>query len=193
MYILLRNLNGGKAQIMSTSEKKRILKSKIIITGEPGVGKSFIAGAADTCIPSQEIGVSIGKISETIQDLSSEITLMTWAITERRPKVSTHLEFAQAAVIACDLSKPKTIEQTPKWARRIQRYAGNIPLFFVGNKVDLANSDSYSHLRKIANKYDSFCFPIRSNDLNSARDLLKTIAWELSENPDGKEPPLVSW
>ena len=179
---------------MSSDTQMKSIKTKIIITGEPGAGKSFIAQAADACIASQEIGVSIGKISETIQDTSCEITLMTWAITGGRPKESTHLDYASAAIIVCDLTKPQTVNSTSEWANRILNYIGDIPLFFAANNVDLGASDTYRRLRKVAHKYNSACFPIRSEDRESARDLLKIIAWELSVDPKGEERNvLVSW
>lgn len=179
---------------MSPARKIKTLKTKIIIAGAPGAGKSFIARAADTCIPSQEIGVSIGKISETIEDTSREITLMTWAITEGRPRESTHLKHAQAAIVVCDLNKPETVVQTPEWANRILNYAGDIPIFFAANNVNQGSRDTYRLLRRVANKYNSACFPILAKDRESARDLLGIIAWELSDylESEGQEE-LVSW
>ncbi len=179
---------------MSSDTQMKSIKTKIIITGEPGAGKSFIAQATDACVASQEIGVSIGKISETIHDTSCEITLMTWAITGGRPKESTHLDYASAAIIVCDITKPETVFLTSEWANRILNYIGDIPLFFAANNVDLGASDTYRRLRKVAHKYNSACFPIRSEDRESARDLLKIIAWELSVDPKGEERNvLVSW
>ncbi|MEE9151473.1 MAG: hypothetical protein V3U20_06550 [Thermoplasmata archaeon] len=177
---------------MSSDTKMKNIKTKIIIAGEAGSGKSFIARAADACVASQEIGVSIGKISETIPETSSEMTLMTWAITKGRPRESTHMEFASAAIIVCDLTKPETVDFTSQWADRILHYIGDIPLFFAVNNVHLGPSDTYSRLRKVAHEYNSFCFPI-SEDRESARDLLRIIAWDLSETLRGEEHALVSW
>jgi signal recognition particle receptor subunit beta len=179
---------------MTSESKLKKLKSKIIITGEPGAGKSFIAQAADACVASQEIGVSIGKISETIEDTSHEMTLMTWAITHGRPKKSTHFEHAQAAIVVCDLSKPKTVLQSSEWADRILDYSGDIPIFFAANNANLALPDTSRLLRKVANRYNSAYYPILEEDRRSARDLLGLIAWEISENMTSKkQSDLVSW
>lgn len=179
---------------MEHTKKPKSIKTKIIIAGEPGAGKSFIAQTADACVASQEIGVSIGKISESIEDTSQEITLMTWAITEGRPKESTHMDFATAAIIVCDLTKPKTVTETTEWAHRVLNYAGNIPLFFAANNANLGSPDTYRFLRKVAHKFNSPCFPIQGNDRKSARDLLRFIAWELSENISSEDvDELVSW
>ena len=179
---------------MEPQKKHKIIKTKIIIAGEPGAGKSFIAQTADACVASREIGVSIGKISETIEDAANEITLMTWAITEGRPKESTHMDFASAAIIVCDLTKPKTVTETTQWAHRVLNYAGNIPLFFAANNANLGSQDTYRQLRKVAHNFNSPCFPLQDNDRKSARDLLRFIAWELSENISGEDKEdLISW
>jgi hypothetical protein len=178
---------------MSESNLRK-LKSKIIITGEPGAGKSFIAKATDVCVASQEIGVSIGKMSKTIEDTSHEMTLITWAISEGRPKKSTHLEYAQAAIIVCDLENPKTVMKSSEWANRILEFSGDIPLFFAANNADSGLPDTTRLLRKVANKYNSSFYPILEKDRKSARGLLELIAWELSEDMiSEKHHDLISW
>ena len=179
---------------MEQAKKLKTIKTKIIIAGEPGAGKSFIAQTADACVASQDIGVSIGKISETLEDSSQEMTLMTWAITEGRPKESTHMDFASAAIIVCDLTKPRTVTETTEWAHRVLSYAGNIPLFFAANNANLGSQDTYRQLRRVAHNFNSPCFPIPGNDRKSARDLLRFIAWELSEDLSSDDAEdLVSW
>ena len=137
-------------------------KVKIIIVGEPGAGKSFIAKTTDACYPTRELGASIGKISMTFQDTSCEMTLITWAITQGRPRESTHLEHAQAAIIVCDLTKPDTVLLTPVWADRVLNIVGDIPLFFVANNADMGTSEDLNLLKRVANKFNSPCFPIHS-------------------------------
>jgi GTPase SAR1 family protein len=162
-------------------------KVKIIIVGEPGAGKSFIAKTTDACYPTREIGASIGKITMNFQDTSCEMTLITWAITQGRPKESTHLEHSQAAIIVCDLTKPDTVLLTPVWADRVHNIVGDIPLFFAANNADMGTSDDINLLKRVANKFNSSCFPIHSEDRKSARKLFRTIAQVLSENLSSKK------
>ena len=152
------------------------VKVKIIMAGEPGAGKSFIAQTADVCVPARKIGVSIGKISEAFSDTSVEMTLLTWTITSKRPTESTHLKQAEAAIIVCDLKKPKTVEQIPFWADRIQEIAGDIPIFFAAINAHIEYWDQVIWLRDMALKYHSTYFPINRDDLDSARKLFRTIA-----------------
>ncbi len=152
------------------------VKVKIIMAGEPGSGKSFIAQTVDVCVPARKIGVSIGKISEAFSDTSVEMTLLTWTITSKRPTESTHLKQAEAAIIVCDLKKPKTVEQIPFWADRIQEIAGDIPIFFAAINAHIEYWDKVIWLRDVAQKYHSTYFPINRENLDSARKLFRTIA-----------------
>jgi signal recognition particle receptor subunit beta len=161
---------------------KKNLKSKIIITGEPGSGKSLLAQAADTCVSTQEMGVSIGKMTKMMQGSEYEMTLITWAITNGRPKESTYLNQAHAAIVVCDTSKPETVIETNKWAARILKFSGDIPIFFAANNIEKGTPDTIRQLRDVAQKYNSSLYPILGKDRETARDLLGLIAWELSEN-----------
>lgn len=150
------------------------------MAGEPGSGKSFIAQTADACIPARKIGVSIGKVSEAFSDTSVEMTLLTWTITSHRPREQTHLKQAEAAIIVCDLTKPKTIEMTSTWADKIQEIAGDIPLFFAAINANLETWENVMWVRNVAQKYHSSIFPINTNDQDSARKLFRTIAQVLA-------------
>jgi hypothetical protein len=152
------------------------VKVKIIMAGEPGAGKSFIAQTADACIPARKIGVSIGKVSEAFSDTSVEMTLLTWTISDKRPTKTTHLKQAEAAIIVCDITKPETVDKTPYWADRIHDIAGDIPIFFAAINAHIEHWDKVVWLRDLAKKYDSIYFPINKDDLVSARKLFRTIA-----------------
>jgi hypothetical protein len=119
---------------------------------------------------------------------------MTWAVTRGRPKKSTHLEHAHAAIIVCDISKPETVIQSTEWANMIHDYSGDIPLFFVANNADSDSPDSSRLLRKISNRYNSLYYPIFRNERKSARDLLGLVAWEISDNMTNRiTDRLISW
>jgi hypothetical protein len=158
------------------------VKVKIIMAGEPGAGKSFIAKAADVCVPARKIGVSIGKVSEAFEEASVEMTLLTWTISWGQPKQKTHFKQAEAAIIVSDITKPETVKMAPLWADRINDLAGNIPLFFAAINPYLEYWEDFAWLLDIAKKYDSSCFQINRQDLSSARALFRAIAQSLAED-----------
>lgn len=158
------------------------VKVKIIMAGEPGAGKSFIAKTADACIPARNIGVSIGKVSESFSDTSVEMTLLTWTISDNRPTKKSHLKQAEAAIIVCDITKPETVDRIPFWADRIQNIAGNIPIFFAAINTHIEHWETVVWLRDMTRRYNSTYFPIIKDDLASARNLFRTIAEILALN-----------
>jgi hypothetical protein len=160
----------------------KTLRAKIIIAGAPGSGKSFFAQATDACITAKQFGVSIGKISETFSDTSLEMELIIWTLTQGRPKESTHMEFAEAAIVLCDLTKPTTLRLIPRWAGRISSVSGNIPIIFVASNVNPENWDYFLRLKHLAQKYNSACFPISGHDLGSVRNIFRIIAQLLVKN-----------
>jgi hypothetical protein len=162
--------------VYSMGRSVKNVKVKIIMAGEPGAGKSFIAQTADACIPARKIGVSIGKVSEAFSDTSVEMTLLTWTISDKRPTKTTHLKQAEAAIIVCDITKPETVDKTPYWADRIHDIAGDIPIFFAAINAHIEYWDKVIWLRDIAKKYNSTYYPINKDDLVSARKLFRTIA-----------------
>lgn len=152
------------------------VKVKIIMAGEPGAGKSYIAKTADACIPARKMGVSIGKVSEAFSDTSVEMTLLTWTITNKRPTEKTHLKQAEAAIIVCDLAKPETVEKIPFWANSIHEIAGKIPLFIAAINAHIEYYDKVIWLRDVARKYHSTFYPINRENLDTARKLFRIIA-----------------
>ncbi len=185
---------------MKDENRKNKLKAKILIVGEPGAGKSFIAKSTDACLPVRKIGASIGKIFETFSNLSCDMTLITWAITKGRPRKSTHIKNSDAAVIVCDLTRPDTVDQIPQWANSILDIDGDIPLFFVANNAEAGTSDTKKRFRGLAWEFKSPCYLIKSGDQTSIRNIFRAIAKKLSENIMNivyvdyeEENNLVSW
>jgi signal recognition particle receptor subunit beta len=180
-----KTINQNIKHVFTGCPVKR-LKLKIIIAGEAGAGKSFLAKTTDVCYPTREIGVSIGKISETIRDTAFEMTLLTWTVTTGRPKESTHLRHADAAIIVCDLTRPDTVDISFEWANRILKIAGEIPIYFTANNASLKTKDTLNRLKNIASKFDSPCFPIKNRDRKSARRVFRAIAQGLFARYDQK-------
>jgi hypothetical protein len=158
------------------------VKVKIIMAGEPGAGKSFIAKAADVCVPARKIGVSIGKVSEAIEDASVEMTLLTWTISWGQPKQKSHFKQAEAAIIVSDITKPETVKMAPLWAERINELAGDIPLFFAAINPYLEYWEDFAWLMDVAKKHNSSCYQIDRHDLSSARALFRAIAKSLADD-----------
>jgi GTPase SAR1 family protein len=160
----------------------RKFKAKILIVGEPKAGKSFIAETTEACMPFKEIGVSIGRTKVFFQDAECEMTLLTWTVTQGRPKETTYFDDTAAAIIVSDLKRHETVRLSAEWAQNILDRLGNIPLFFVANNADLGQPNALNYLSDIAQRFNSSLYPINSEDEKSAKGIFNRIAKKLYEN-----------
>jgi len=140
---------------------KRLTK-KIILLGEPAVGKTslirrFVLNAFEDKYVAT-IGVKVSKKSMEIE-LGSYKTMLNMMIYDvlgqhdfqriRRK----YIEGANGAVLIGDLTKLDTIEALEKfWIPEIENTIGSIPLVLIGNKLDLTQGEleTFSLLRIIS-------------------------------------------
>ena len=151
-------------------------KFKLIIAGEPGAGKTDIANAADACLPLRPFGVSISKKFDGSLDVNCNLTLMIWTLSERRPKETTFYTGTDGAIIVCNLQKWQTISKMIRWADSIRDNIGDIPLFFIGNKYDLAEPDHIDLLKKIARSYNSPWYYINYDEKDEVKEVFNSVA-----------------
>jgi GTPase SAR1 family protein len=166
-----------------------VYKFKLIIAGEPGAGKTEIANAADACLPLRPFGVSISKKFDGSLDVNCNLTLMIWTLSEGRPRETTFYTGADGAIIVCNLQKWVTITKMKKWADSINSNIKGIPLFFIGNNYDLADTDHIDQLKKIARSYDSPWYYINYQDKIEVEEVFNSVARKILKlkgvDPDG--------
>jgi GTPase SAR1 family protein len=151
------------------------IQMKVIVAGEPGSGKSIISEVSDACVSLRSLGVSIGL--KTVDNIEAQacMTFITWTLTKGRPKRTSYYKGTKAAVIVCDLTKPRTIKKMKTWAKSIKKGVGMIPLVFVGNNVDQAKSNNVDVMLRIAKSYDSPVVLTRLKDRDSIEEVFVQI------------------
>ena len=122
--------------------KKFILK--ILTAGEGGVGKTtllhrFVEGqfSADT---KMTIGVEF-FLKEIVLD-GKQCTLQLWDFggQERfRFLLESYVLGAKGALLMFDLTRPMTLENLQQWVTICRKGDENLPILFLGTKIDLAN------------------------------------------------------
>ena len=122
--------------------KKFILK--ILTAGEGGVGKTtllhrFVEGqfSADT---KMTIGVEF-FLKELDLD-GKQCTLQLWDFggQERfRFLLESYVLGAKGALLMFDLTRPMTLENLQQWVTICRKGDENLPILFIGTKIDLAN------------------------------------------------------
>ena len=122
--------------------KKFILK--ILTAGEGGVGKTtllhrYVEGkfSADT---KMTIGVEF-FLKEVVID-GKQCTLQLWDFggQERfRFLLESYVLGAKGALLMFDLTRPMTLENLHQWVDICRKGDSNLPILFVGTKIDLVN------------------------------------------------------
>jgi len=152
--------SGGRSNRRS-DELKRLTK-KIVLLGDPQVGKSslirrFVLDSFDDKYIAT-IGVKVSKKMVDIDSSGSaiEINMMIYDVLGQhdfRTVRRKYLEGANGAILVGDLSNRESIEALERfWIPEIEKVVGTIPIVIMGNKLDLVNqnSDICSLMRIIA-------------------------------------------
>lgn len=122
---------------------KGILRFKIIIVGDPMVGKTSIilrfTDRAFKKIYISTIGVNITEKKMTYRDNKIEFILWDIAGQSKFQMMRKHFyKGANAQILVFDLTAPKTFKNISKWNLDIKRYIEHdIPGILLGNKKDL--------------------------------------------------------
>lgn len=128
------------------------LTKKVILIGDPGVGKTSLIRRyvlnefSDDYI--MTIGVNVSKKSIEVGTGSSKLPLnmMIYDIMGQhdfRSVRDKYISGANGAFIVMDLSRIDTIDNVQSfWLPEIKKKLGNIPVVFLGNKMDLVMGDT---------------------------------------------------
>lgn len=134
-------------------ENKKILFKKIIIVGEPAVGKTslikkFISGRFST-----DYKASIGTnmfIKDLDLDSGMTIKLQIWDIAgQERWTEMRHIYYkgTHGAIIVGDLTRKKTFEQIEDfWCPDLNKYCEDVSRIMLANKKDLERKISKEDL-----------------------------------------------
>lgn len=134
-------------------DNKKILFKKIIIVGEPAVGKTslikkFISGRFST-----DYKASIGTnmfIKDLDLDSGMTIKLQIWDIAgQERWTEMRHIYYkgTHGAIIVGDLTRKKTFEQIENfWRPDLNKYCEDVPRIMLANKKDLERKISKEDL-----------------------------------------------
>ncbi|MEX2715232.1 MAG: Rab family GTPase [Candidatus Sigynarchaeota archaeon] len=140
--------------------KYRIYKFKVIVVGDPEVGKtSLILRYTDNAFRRTyitTIGVNVTAKNLTYSDRKVKFAIWDIAGQTKFQKTRRHFyEGAQGVIIVFDLTRPDTFENIGKWYDDVKQSVKNeLPGIILGNKADLANDIMVSSekIEKIAQK-----------------------------------------
>jgi len=143
-----KNKRDGILVTTNTSRADRILK--VIILGEPGVGKTSLVrrfgGEAFAENSISSLGSDFIEKSYNVGEQVIQVQLWDTGGGERFRAMTT--SFYRAAVLVFlvyDITNKATLEQINIWVSQLQKFVyGDITKFLVGNKLDLEDKRAIS-------------------------------------------------
>lgn len=110
------------------------------------------------------------KLRSPKDDLTINMTLLIWDIMgdvttledqihsfTRYAAQRKYFENAKGGILVCDVTRPNTFKNLLDWVSSFKEIAGDVPIFFLGNKIDLKPIATVSNddLHKLAAEHKS--------------------------------------
>jgi len=127
-----------------------VIQKKICLLGEFAVGKTslvrrFVEGSFSDRYLST-IGVKISR--RVVERPSGNLNLLVWDLAgsdEFNGQIqSNYLRGSSGAIIVCDLTRRETLAGFQRYVEQIRAIGLEIPLIFIGNKMDLLEERTIS-------------------------------------------------
>ncbi len=132
-------------KIVETDQSKKIMRFKLIIVGDPSVGKtSLILQFTDkafrrTYIPT--LGTNISEKVVEYPDFRANFALWDIAGQSKFSRFRNHFYAgANGFLLVFDLTNPETFASIPGWHRDINNLLKGIPGIIIANKHDMVNN-----------------------------------------------------
>jgi Ras-related protein Rab-5C len=137
------------------SEENNITKLKIIIVGEPAVGKTSLVMRFISNRFSKDYRSTIGTniFMKNIELENGIIKLTLWDIAGQEKWLNMRHKYyrgAQGAIIVGDLTRKNTFNQLKDfWYKDLKKYLKSIPIILIGNKNDLESQVSEQFIKNL--------------------------------------------
>lgn len=115
---------------------------KVLVLGEPGVGKKTLLGnyANQIFDSSERLTIGVEWFTKRIKMDDKVIVLQFWLVgrEERfRFLLPSYVLGAVGAIIIYDITRPSTLDNISEWMKIITTKGWPIPVVLVGNKIEL--------------------------------------------------------
>lgn len=130
--------------------ERKDYQKKICLLGDAAVGKTSLIKKFVLDVFDDKYIVTVGTkvtrkeldLTDTDRGLKICLTMMIWDILgqeEYKSLRTMYFRNANGALIVCDVTRKKTLQNMADWATSLFNCVGEIPIVFLANKTDLMN------------------------------------------------------
>jgi len=173
-----------------------LMKVKVCFIGDAGVGKTSLIKRFVLDVFDDRYIATIGtKVTKKIVDVDgggSKVMMLVWDIMGqkgfRELLREAYFFGAHGAIAVCDLTNKETLEELRYWIKALTDVAGDVPIVFAGNKVDLETNRvvKESDLQELATKYKSKAYLTSAKTGQNVENVFKELAQSMSERMKGQ-------
>lgn len=134
-------------------------KFKVVIIGEPSVGKTSLVKAfveksfREDYLPTIGVSILIKRLTLEVDGREIDCSLSMWDIAGQKKFLQMRPNYyygAKGALLVGDLTRPETFEQLTEWYNDLKEYAkAEVPVVLLANKSDLERKASEDLVKKI--------------------------------------------
>lgn len=174
-----------------------LMKVKVCFIGDAGVGKTSLIKRFVLDVFDDRYIATIGtKVTKKIVDVQgsqgqAKVMMLIWDIMGqkgfRELLREAYFFGAHGAIAICDMTNKETVEELRYWVKALTDVAGDVPIVFAGNKVDLENERVVKEedLKDLAAKYNAQAFVTSAKTGQNVEAAFKTLALAISEKMKG--------
>jgi small GTP-binding protein len=170
-----------------------LMKVKVCFIGDAGVGKTSLIKRYVLDVFDDRYIATIGtKVTKKIVDADgkggqTKVMMLIWDIMGqkgfRELLREAYFFGAHGAIAVCDMTNKETLEELRYWIKALTDVAGDVPIVFSGNKVDLENDRVVKEedLKELASKYKAQAFMTSAKTGQNVEPMFKELALAISE------------
>jgi small GTP-binding protein len=167
-----------------------LMKVKVCFIGDAGVGKTSLIKRYVLDVFDDRYIATIGtKVTKKIVDVDGQakVMMLVWDIMGqkgfRELLREAYFFGAHGAIAVCDLTNKETLEELRYWIKALTDVAGDVPIVFAGNKVDLENDRVIKEqdLQELASKYKGKAYLTSAKTGQNVEAVFKALAEAMSE------------
>ena len=169
-------------------------KIKLCLVGDSQVGKTqFCKGFQDNFSATYEPTIGSDYYMKNVKLGKNSYQFNVWDLSGDVNYIEVRNEFykeSQALIIMFDITKKASFDALDMWLREASKNGGeNLPVFVVGNKVDLADANSQEHRAvmksealKLASEHDISYFETSAKENLNITELMQHIMSKVYDN-----------